>query len=205
MATRGWSGKPPASPEQARERLMDAAIACLQRYGLEKTGLADIASAAGVTRPTIYSYFASRDELLHSALARAGAALGERLIEHARCFPTPADQVVEAVLFCLREIPNEPGLAVSSRSQADGFGPRVGLRPASIEIARYVLGQLFGDRPELLGNLDDLDEVAEILIRWMLSLLSLEGPVPRGESELRAMLHRRMIPGLGLEACHSSD
>jgi len=179
---------------------MDAAIACLQRYGLEKTGMGDIASTAGVTKPTLYNYFASRDDLLHSALARAGANLGERLLEHARSFPTPADQVVEAVLFCLREIPNEPGLAVTSRSQADGFGARVALRPASLAIARQVLAALFSNRPELLG---DVDEIAEILIRWLLSLLALEGPTPRTESELRALLHRRMIPGLGLGPGHA--
>ena len=180
---------------------MDAAIACLQRYGLEKTGMSDIAAAAGVTKPTIYTYFASRDELLHSALDRAGRALGERLIANSRDFSTPAEQVVEAVLFALREIPNEPGLAVTSASEADGFGSRAALRPASLTIARQVLGELFTDRPDLL---EDVDEVAEILIRWMLSLLVLDGPAPRDESELRSLLHRRMIPGLGLDASERS-
>ena len=202
MSTRGWAGQPPTSIEQARDRLMDAAIACLQRYGLEKTGMGDIASAAGVTKPTLYNYFASRDDLLHSALARAGASLGERLIEHACSFPTSADQVVEAVLFCLREIPNEPGLAVTSRSQADGFGARVALRPAGLAIARHVLAELLADRPDLQG---ELEEVAEILVRWMLSLLALEGPAPRSESELRSLLHRRMVPGLGLGPGHAPN
>jgi AcrR family transcriptional regulator len=195
MPTRGWSGQPPASTEQARERLMDAAIACLQRYGLEKTSMGDIAAAAGVTKPTIYNYFASRDELINGALTRAGIALGERLIAHAQRFATPADQVVEAVLFCLREIPNEPGLAVTTRNQTDGLGARVALRPAGIAIAHSVLEELFRGHPDLL---EDVDEVAEILIRWMLSLLVLDGPKPRDERELRALLHRRMIPGLGL-------
>jgi AcrR family transcriptional regulator len=195
MPTRGWSGQPPASTEQARERLMDAAIACLQRYGLEKTSMGDIAAAAGVTKPTIYNYFASRDELINGALTRAGIALGERLIAHAQRFSTPADQVVEAVLFCLREIPNEPGLAVTTRNQTDGLGARVALRPAGIAIAHSVLEELFRGHPDLL---EDVDEVAEILIRWMLSLLVLDGPKPRDERELRALLHRRMIPGLGL-------
>ena len=181
---------------------MDSAIACLQRYGLEKTGMSDIASAAGVTKPTIYNYFASRDELLHSALGRAGRALGERLVEHARSFPTPADQLVEAVLFCLREIPNEPGLAVTSSSESDGFGARVALRPAGLEIARHVLGELFVDRSE---HPEDIDEIAEILIRWMLSLLTLDGPAPREEDEIRALLHRRMVPGLGLATSRQPD
>ena len=202
MPTRGWAGQPPTSTEQARERLMDAAIVCLQRYGLEKTGVGDIAAAAGGTKPTIYNYFASRDELLHSAVHRASVALGERLLEHALRFEAPADQVVEAVLFALREIPNEPALAVTTHSSGDGFGPRAGLRPASLELASGLLRALFADRPD---RLEDVEEIAEVLIRWMLSLLTLEGPAPREEPELRALLHRRMIPGLGLGAARSSD
>ena len=142
---------------------MDAAIACLQRYGLEKTGMSDIAAAAGVTKPTIYTYFASRDELLHSALDRAGRALGERLIANSRDFSTPAEQVVEAVLFALREIPNEPGLAVTSASEADGFGSRAALRPASLAIARQVLGELFTDRPDLLEDVDEIPALEDIV------------------------------------------
>ena len=201
MATRGWSGQPPATSEEARCRLMDAAIACLQRYGFEKTSLGDIAAAAGITKPTIYSYFSSRDELLHSALQRAGAALGERLIDHAAGFPNPADQLVEGVLFALREIPNEPALALSSQSQVEGFGPRVAMRPTSLALARHVLTELLGDRVAVLGG---LDEIAEILIRWMLSLLAVDGPAPREENELREMLHRRMVPGLGLDTSPDS-
>ena len=76
------------------------------------------------------------------------------------------------------------------------------MRPASIALARQVLGELFEGHPE---RLDDVDEVAEILIRWMLSLLAVEGPEPRDEDELRALLHRRMIPGLGLGPGHRAD
>ena len=195
MATSGWSGQPPTSPEDARERLMDAAVACLQRFGLEKTGMADIAAAAGVTKPTIYKYFESRDELVQSALSRAGAALGERLLHYASRFESLADQLVEAVLFCLREIPNEPALAVSSRSQTESFGARMAFRPTGLALAHRVLDELFASRPDLM---EQADEIAEILIRWMLSFLIVDGPKPRDEDELRALLHRRMIPGLCL-------
>ena len=49
---------------------MDAAIACLQRYGLEKTGVGDIASAAGVT--SIVEPGGSRND--HEVIAAANAA-----------------------------------------------------------------------------------------------------------------------------------
>ena len=195
MSTRGWSGMPPADADEARERLMQAAVRCLQRFGFEKTGVGDIAAEAGVTKPTIYSYFESRDELLRAALHRESWMLAERILAYARLFDDPRDQIVEAVLLCLREIPNEPGLAVSTRSDAPGFGSRNALRREGIGLARHLLEELFCDHPELLV---EVDELAEIVIRWMLSLLLIEGPSPRDEQEIRSLLHRRMLPGLGL-------
>ena len=174
---------------------MDAAIACLQRWGLEKTGVADIASEAGVTKPTIYAYFESRDHLLQSALQRAGAKLGDRILDEAQRFDDPGEQLAEAVIVCLRLIPSEPGLAVNTRAEAEGFGVRGAFRSESLQVTSGIIRELFRGRPDLL---EDVDELAEVLIRWMLSLLIVEGPVARDENELRAFLHRRMIPGLGL-------
>jgi AcrR family transcriptional regulator len=197
MSTRGWAGRPPASPDEARERLMDAAIVCLQRWGLEKTGVGDIASEAGVTKPTIYAYFESRDELLQIALQRAGVKLGERILDEAQRFEDPGEQLVEAVIACLRLIPSEPGLAVNTQAQAEGFGVRGAFRAESLQIASDIIRELLRGRPDLL---DDVEELAEVLIRWMLSLLIIEGPAARDENELRAFLQRRMVPGLGLSS-----
>jgi AcrR family transcriptional regulator len=189
MSTRGWSGRPPKSADEARARLMDAAVVCLQRYGIEKTGLGDIAAAAGVSTPTLYSYFESRDDLLRCALMRAGEAVGARVVTHARRFASPADRIVEAMLFALREVPG----AAFGEPPGDGFGARLALRPASLAVARRLLEEV------LEGPLPDSAEVAEVLIRWLLSLLVYEGTTPRDEAALRALLHRRMIPGLGLD------
>jgi AcrR family transcriptional regulator len=168
---------------------MDAAVACLQRYGIEKTGLGDIAAAAGVSTPTLYSYFESRDDLLRSALMRAGEEVGARIVAHARRFASPADRIVEAMLLALREVPG----AVFGAVPVDGFGARLALRPASLAVATRLLDEA------LEAPLPDSAEVAEVLIRWLLSLLVYEGMNARDEAELRALLHRRMIPGLGLD------
>ena len=192
MPTRGWSGQPPKTPEQARARLMDAAITCLQRYGIEKTGLGDIAAAAGVTRPTLYNYFENRDHLLRSALTRSGRDVAARVVAHARRFPSPAERIVEAMLFALRELPNEPGAAVIGPVLSDEFAVRHALRPATLALARSAVDEI------LDGALPDSDEVTEVLIRWLLSLLVYERPERRSETELRSLLHRRLIPGLGL-------
>lgn len=52
------------APEQTRARLLDATALALAQHGPRKVSLTDIAEIAGVSRPTVYRYFASKDELL---------------------------------------------------------------------------------------------------------------------------------------------
>ncbi len=47
-----------------RETIVAAARACFLRYGFTKTSFADVAKAAGISRPLIYTHFSSKDELL---------------------------------------------------------------------------------------------------------------------------------------------
>lgn len=49
--------------ELTRHRIVAAAEAVFGRHGLERTSLRAIATAAGVTAPAIYTYFATKEEL----------------------------------------------------------------------------------------------------------------------------------------------
>lgn len=178
---------------------MDAAILCLQRYGMAKTALADIASAAGVTKPTLYAYFESRDDLLRHALIRSGEALRVRVVAHARRFESPADRIVEAMLFALHELPNEPGITAISPDLSGDFAARHALRPYTLGLTKSALEEI------LEAQLPDADELAEVLVRWSLSLLVYESPRRRSRAQLRSLLYRRMIPGLGLAEERPSD
>ena len=71
MGHHGWQGNPPGTEDEARRRIVDAATACLDRAGLAKTSLSDVAAEAGVTRQTVYRYFPSLNDILR-AVALAG-------------------------------------------------------------------------------------------------------------------------------------
>lgn len=58
----------PFEPSPAQQRLLDAAITCLGRYGYAKTTLDDIARVAGCGRATAYRYFPSRSDLIARAV-----------------------------------------------------------------------------------------------------------------------------------------
>ncbi|MEV5834730.1 helix-turn-helix domain-containing protein [Nocardia sp. NPDC052112] len=72
MTQAGWSVR------AARERshtnrhraLLDAAAAVFAERGYDKTTVADITAAAGVSRATMYVYFASKDEIFLALAAR---------------------------------------------------------------------------------------------------------------------------------------
>ena len=55
---------PLPTAEAMRARLLDATRVTLAQFGPRKLNLTDIADQAGVSRPTLYRYFSSKDELL---------------------------------------------------------------------------------------------------------------------------------------------
>jgi AcrR family transcriptional regulator len=62
------------------QRILVAATELFLRDGYAKTNLEEVASAAGVTKPTIYSHFGSKERLLKAvATANAGQPLKELL------------------------------------------------------------------------------------------------------------------------------
>src|ERR1700739_1035606 len=98
---RGSRSQPsaPASTDDARERILAAAERCIDRHGIRKTTMDDIASEVGLSRPSVYRYFADRDDLLVELISRHGRTLVNRVhktISRQSCLP---DQIVESVLY----------------------------------------------------------------------------------------------------------
>jgi AcrR family transcriptional regulator len=68
------------------DRILDAAERLVFRTGARKVSLSDVATLAGVSRPTIYRYFASKEDLID--------AMGKR---ERRRFTTAMDKAVSGV------------------------------------------------------------------------------------------------------------
>ena len=66
MRRRGWAGSPPKNDQEARNRIVEAAARCVDRLGPSGFSLSEVANELGVSRPTVYRYFPSTDELFSS-------------------------------------------------------------------------------------------------------------------------------------------
>jgi len=178
-------------------RILDAAIECVKRWGIEKVTLNDIAQEAGVTRPTVYSYFGSRDEVVRYALMQSGVAFAQELMKHVNKFQSPQDRIIESTLYALKRLPKEPVLVLLQEDRLAKFLNDYALTvPESYEI-RHALFKEILNMPGIPE--DELDEITEVATRFLLSLLTLQGSKKRTEKELRGFLERRLIPALGLE------
>jgi AcrR family transcriptional regulator len=179
-------------PPSTRERIVDAAVDCLVRLGWEKTTISEVAGQAGVSRPTVYAHFRSKDDLFVEVAGRAAQRISERVVAAAEATATSgAEFVVETVVTTLREYRGDP-----SASLVGLVRPGQALAAESVEVVRSLLAPLVRWEPQLA---DDLDEVAETVMRFVVSLMVDDGSRHRTDADLRSYLHRRLVPALHIK------
>jgi AcrR family transcriptional regulator len=96
------SPNPPSaatSADDARERIVAAAERCIDRHGIRKTTMDDVACEVGLSRPSVYRYFADRDDLLIELITRHARALLDRAHKSISRQCSLPDQIVETVLY----------------------------------------------------------------------------------------------------------
>jgi AcrR family transcriptional regulator len=193
--TRAWAGDPPSLHAIARERLLEAAMLCVARDGMAGANIAAVAAESGVSRPTVYRYFADRQALVEATLMHAGRTLSERLAARLRRFETPAEMAVEAMCFVLAEVPRDPILGAMWNDTALDAEAVAGLtRRTAIAWSRGALDALVRAAGWSGAT---ADESVEVMLRMLLSLLAAPEP-RRGDAALRAFLARRLVPALAL-------
>jgi AcrR family transcriptional regulator len=86
--------------ENARTRILDAAVRLIARDGLDEARMARIAMAAGVSPSLLHYHFESRDALLAEALEHSYETAGDDRIAAAEA-PTPEARLQRMIDQCL--------------------------------------------------------------------------------------------------------
>jgi AcrR family transcriptional regulator len=195
-ARHGWRGDPPGSEAEARERIVGAAMRCVDRYGPEKTGLSDVAEDLGVTRQTVYRYFAGTDDLLAAVARSAADNYLDRLARHLAQVTDPAEAVVEALAFTIERLPEERYLGVLlTAGRSSRFFAGV-TSPEAVGFARSLLERTAVDWETAGYGPAELDELAEFALRVLLSLVLDPGTPRRSGSAQRGFLRRWVGPAI---------
>jgi AcrR family transcriptional regulator len=87
-----------------REALISAAQHCIARFGLAKTTMSDVASAATVHRATVYRYFTDREELVAAVFLREAAPLLAQAVQKLETSEDVAEGLVDALVESISEM-----------------------------------------------------------------------------------------------------
>jgi AcrR family transcriptional regulator len=189
VRTHGWSGSAPATDDEAVARILDAAGKAIDERGADFS-IADVARTLGVTRQTVYRYYPSTDALLVAAAVHAASDFLERLAQHLRGITEPVEAVAEAIATALEWLPKDKHiglLVVPGRANAhtESVTSDVALQFANAMLRRFDV-----DWADLGFTDDDLDELAEHLLRIIQSFVIDPGRPPRTGEDLRDYLRR---------------
>jgi AcrR family transcriptional regulator len=197
MGHHGWQGNPPGTEDEARRRIVEAATACLDRAGLAKTSLSDVAAEAGVTRQTVYRYFPGLKDILRAVALAEVEEFAGRMERHLATFGTAAEAAVESVVFAVRTLPGEPHMGLLLQAgEADFFTDGV-ITPLAFSYGARILRNLPVDWAGAgIATDEELQGLAEVLMRLFLSFLQYPSTPPLTDDELRALVRRWIGPAL---------
>lgn len=196
MGRKGWAGSPPPDDTEARKRIIDTALRLVDRRGAAQTTVSDIADELGITRRTVYRYFAGTEELF---TAVAEVALGSFVaqIDQLVADMDVTSQLVEVVAHIIERLPHEPQLVLLLANDRSNTFSRAMLTDDVIARCRTILHHARIDWNQLGFDEHTIDELVEFLLRIIQSMVIAPPDPPRTGAELRAYLHRWIGPALG--------
>ncbi len=188
------TGRGPAP--QTRRRIIDATLALLRAEGVAGTTISAISREAAISRPTIYAHFRDVEELIHVAVEDAALGLSTRIARDVGRAEGVAASIVEFIVAAHREFRADPvAVLVVDLGNRPGLIDAGTISRSMLDLAGAFMRPVLREEPELLAR---QDEIVEIALRFLLSVLSYASEHTRTDARLRAFLTRTLVPALDL-------
>ena len=193
-----WKGKPPKDDEEARERIIQAARACIKRDGVTGANISAVAKQVGVTRRTVYRLFDSTGHLIQTIAAQSTGVTLNKMMAHVNNYPSFQERVVEAIIYLKKAIKKDSFLKVYFSTDASS-GNQLSIAdtftPEALELSFQMLKVLY---PQDSRELDQqlFRQLAEHIQRILFSLVLTPSPSTDTDSPLREYLNNWLTPGV---------
>jgi AcrR family transcriptional regulator len=154
------------------ERILDAAIEAASIHGITRLSVADVAKRAGVSRPTLYKRYPSKDELVAAAIVREAARVVEAVeqaIDRVDRSQGPKAALIAGIGTALRMLRDHPLLDRVIRTEPETLVPALTTDDGLIlSVIRPPIEAMIADR---FASLDEVTSrrVADMLTRLLLS------------------------------------
>jgi len=193
-----WGYHGAEDADAARERIVDGAEAAIQRWGVARTRIDDIANEAHCGRTTIYRYFGNRDNVIIEVVVRQARRLLATLVDRLATLPDSPDKVVEAIILTVELVRRDKHLSWAFKPD-DEPAPVEGMAEALHELATSTWITVLRNDPTLKAALRPGVEpglAAEWMLRIMLSYLTFPGRSGTSLQAMRRQLQLFLLPAL---------
>jgi AcrR family transcriptional regulator len=195
-----------SGPENQRlpdQRLVEAALRCIARWGVTKTSLDDVAREAGLSRATAYRQFPGGKDALFGTVVRFEVV---RFLDRIRAALTEAPDLEEALVATMteagRSLANHEALRYLLRHEPELVLPKIAFRELDevLALVRAEAGPLLARH--LGDDLDAAGRTAEWAARMTLSYtLSPSATVDMTNAvSVRHLVRTYILPGVALAA-----
>lgn len=176
-------------------RILDAVDEVAAEHG-SAIRLADVARKLGVTRQTVYRYFPNADALLIASAMRAVDGFIDQVVEHVRGVNDPVSALVECISFAVGTLTGDLQLEGLLTRRQEGEAVTSLTSDTARTFCLSFLGRL--DVDWQLHGFDSaaLDELAEMTLRTVQSLLIDPGQPARNDRALRRFVARWLGPAI---------
>jgi AcrR family transcriptional regulator len=186
-----------ARQERTRSRILTSTLSCIERWGLAKTSLEDVAREAGLSRATLYRYFpGGREQLVHETVAWEVGRFFARLEHHVSKASDLATKLEEGLIFGHRAIHEHTLLQRILRTEPEALLEELSQTVPLIEAAMraYLLALL---RNERLRPGVEPGEAAYYLTRMFLSYMGSQGQWDLTDrSQVKRLVRSQFVAGL---------
>jgi AcrR family transcriptional regulator len=192
-----WGHGIRANPDFAHEQILNAALACFQKYSLQETCMGKIAQEAKVTRTTIYRHFQSRNEVLLELIFRELYRVLDKVQNQIPTESSFAEFVVETLVVTDEEIRLSPIFELIVTESAMLMERIYGYGDEMLEVTAVHFRPRF-DIAKAAGELQPDIEYEEF-ISWLYHIgasLILIPSDAQTSRQLRPMLWRYLIPAI---------
>jgi AcrR family transcriptional regulator len=190
MGSSGIAGR-----EATRLRIIEATVRCVERWGLAKTSLEDVAAAADLSRATVYRYFpGGRDQLVTETVAMEVTVFLGRLQQEVHDDEGLEAKLVHALVTGHRAMGEHRLLhQVLSTEREALMSEFAAIGPFVIGEVRAVFRRVLDD--ERMREGVDPDLAADYLARLFLSYLGSQGGTDLADPAVVSRLVRSLLVG----------
>jgi AcrR family transcriptional regulator len=185
---------------------MRAAERCIQRYGIRKTTMDDIAREAGISRPSIYRFFVDREALLLALTQEHSRMLTAKAHKYLARQTSFEDALVEGLLYIADHGTRDPVTRFLVAAEDQDFAARIGSTPTAAELSGEFWEPLLNEA-EANGEMRpglDRQQVHLWLANVGLMLMSLQRADNANIGSYRSMIRDLVAPAFRPQAASSA-